>query len=321
MGLNGGLGDGTSHGLSTLGATSGLLLSTVLHGGSHTTSLRASTASLRTGTSPATSVLSGTTSRHGGLVLRVEVHGHGEGRESSHLLLHVVEVVDVTDGVSLLLPFLLAAEIFGSSFFALMETNVRLSFGQEEVTDFGGSETFGQGSSGIIFSTESDETETGLLLGVLGDPVLAGNTGDFTELGEDGLEDGFVDFGLDVLDEEVGNILALLILSLQVSGSFGFTLMPADVEGFIRAIHSDGVGTEVFDGLLSAFLVSVADEGKVFILSRVLLDQKGFDLTVLGENILDGGFEITFVCLGKIFNVNVLLGGSFRSLVLRNERM
>ena len=97
--------------------------------------------------------------------------------------------------------------------------------------------------------------------------------------------------------------------------------MPADVKGFIRAVHSDGVGSEVFDGLLSAFLVSVADEGKVFILSGVLLDQKSFDFTVLGEDLLDGSFEFSFGSLGKVLNVNVLLGGGFRSLVLRNERM
>jgi len=287
LGLNGGLGSGTSDGLSTLSTTNSGLLLLLLDGASGLSSMR-STSSLGTSaTSPATSVLSGTTSGHGGLVLGVEVHGHGKRGESSHLLLHVVEVVNIADSVGLLLPLLLAAKIFRSSFFGLMETNVRLSFGQEDILDFLSSRSFRQGSSGIIFAGESDETETGLLLGVLGDPVLAGNTGDFTELLEDGLEGGFVDFGLDVLDEEVGDVLALLILSLQVSGSFGLTLMPADVKGFISAIHSGGVGTEVFDSLLSAFLISEADEGKMFILSRVLLNQKGFDFTILGEQLLD----------------------------------
>jgi len=322
--LDGSLSGGTSDGLSTLGTTNSrllLLLLAVLDGASDTASV-GSTASLgASATSPATSVLSGTASGHGGLVLGVEVHGHGKRGESSHLLLHVVEVVNIADSVGLLFPLLLAGKIFGSSFFGLMESNVRLSFGQEDFVDFLGSKTFGQGSSGIVFTSESDETESGLLLGVLGDPVLAGNTGDFTELLEDGLEDSFVDFGLDVLDEEVGDVLGLLVLSLQISGSFGFTLMPRDVKGFIRTIHSDGVGSEVFDSLLSAFLISKADEGKVFILSRVLLDQKGFDFTVLGEQLLDGSFEFGFSSLGKVLNVNVLLGGGFRSLVLRNERM
>lgn len=146
--LDGSLSDGTSNGLSTLGTgDSGLLLlllATVLDRGSNTTSMGSSSSLGSSTTSPATSVLSGTTSSHRRLALRVEVHGHGKGRESSHLLLHVVEVVDVADGVGLLLPLLLAAKIFGSSFLGLMETNVRLGFGQEEVADFFGGKTFRQ---------------------------------------------------------------------------------------------------------------------------------------------------------------------------------
>lgn len=321
--LDGSLGDGTSDGLSTLGTTNSglllLLLATVLDRGSNSASL-GSSSSLGSGTaSPATSVLSGATSSHGRLTLRVEVHGHGEGRESSHLLLHVVEVVDVADSVGLLLPLLLAAKIFGSSFLGLVETNVRLGFGQEEVADFFGGKTFRQGSSGIVFIAEGDETEAGLLLGILGDPVFASNGGDFTVLLESGLEDGFVDFGLDVLDEEVGDVLRLLVLSLQVTSSFGLTLMPADVEGFISTVQGGGVGTEVFDGLLSAFLISKADEGEVLILSGVLLDQKSFDFAVLGKGLSDQSFKFSFSALGKVLNVDVLLGGGFGSLVLGDE--
>lgn len=322
--MDGSLGNGTSDGLSTLtlSTNSGwllLLLATVLHGGSHTASV-GSSSSLGSGTaSPAASVLSGTTSGHGRLLAGVEVHGHGEGRESSHLLLHVVEVVDVADGVGLLFPLLLAGKIFGSSFFGLMETNVRLGFGQEEVGDFLGGKAFGQGSSSIVFVSEGDETETGLLLGVLGVPVFASSGGDFTELLESRLEGGFVDFGLDVLDEEVGDVLRLLVLSLQVTSSFGLALMPADIKGFIRAVQGGGVGTEVFDSLLSAFLISKADEGEVLILSGVLLDQESFDLTVLGKVLSDQSFKFGFFALGKVLNVDVLLGGGFGSLVLGNE--
>lgn len=321
--LDGSLSDGTSNGLSTLGTgDSGLLLlllATVLDRGSNTTSMGSSSSLGSSTTSPATSVLSGTTSSHRRLALRVEVHGHGKGRESSHLLLHVVEVVDVADGVGLLLPLLLAAKIFGSSFLGLMETNVRLGFGQEEVADFFGGKTFRQGSSGIVFVTEGDETEAGLLLGILGDPIFAGNGGDFTVLLEDGLEDGFVDFGLDVLDEEVGDVLRLLVLSLQVTSSFGLTLMPADVKGFISTVQGGGVGTEVFDSLLGAFLISEADEGEVLILSGVLLDQESFDFAVLGKSLSDSSFEFSFSALGKVLNVDVLLGGGFGSLVLGDE--
>jgi hypothetical protein len=322
-GLDGSLSDGTSDGLSTRGTTNSglllLLLATVLHGGSNTASVGSSSSLGSSTASPATSVLSGTTSGHLGLVTRVEVHGHGKGRESSHLLLHAVEVVDVADSVGLLLPLLLAAEIFGSSFLGLMETNVRLSFGQEEVADFFGGKTFRQGSSSIVFVTESDETETGLLLGILGDPVSGSGGSDFTVLLESRLEDSFVDFGLDVLDEEVGDVLRLLVLSLQVTSSFGLTLMPADVNGLIRTVQASGVSTKVFDSLLSAFLITKADEGEVLILSGVLLDQKSFDFAVLGKSLSDQSFKFSFFTLGKVLNVDVLLGGGFGSLVLGDE--